>query len=146
MLGGPRAGAVPPIGLPQQPRSQHLPAPSFPLLQLTHLIPTQPHPTQSVTTPTHAPTSPSQAPSVSKPSQSNPSQRHNQNHLTPTPTPALSVFQPRQTNPKPPTPQTPYPLPLTQAMSVEGQVSRLVTEAVDHDNLARMYIWWMPWF
>ncbi|KAF5827558.1 kinase-like domain-containing protein [Dunaliella salina] len=31
-------------------------------------------------------------------------------------------------------------------LSVEGHVQRLVAEATDKDNLARMYIWWMPWF
>jgi serine/threonine-protein kinase ATR len=31
-------------------------------------------------------------------------------------------------------------------LSVEGHVQRLVAEAVDKDNLGRMYIWWMPWF
>lgn len=31
-------------------------------------------------------------------------------------------------------------------LSVEGQVHRLIAEAVSHDNLAKMYIWWMPWF
>lgn len=30
-------------------------------------------------------------------------------------------------------------------LSVEGHVQRLVTEAMDKENLGRMYIWWMPW-
>ncbi|KIZ00100.1 hypothetical protein MNEG_7860 [Monoraphidium neglectum] len=37
-------------------------------------------------------------------------------------------------------------IPTSQALSVEGQVARLISEAVDHENLGRMYIWWMPWF
>ena len=31
-------------------------------------------------------------------------------------------------------------------LSVEGQVHRLILEAVSHDNLGKMYIWWMAWF
>eukprot|EP00850_Spirogloea_muscicola_P009313 SM000052S17705 [mRNA] locus=s52:211237:225088:+ [translate_table: standard] len=31
-------------------------------------------------------------------------------------------------------------------LSVEGQAHRLITLAVSHDNLSKMYIWWMPWF
>lgn len=31
-------------------------------------------------------------------------------------------------------------------LSVEGQAHRLIAEAVSHENLGRMYIWWMPWF
>jgi serine/threonine-protein kinase ATR len=30
-------------------------------------------------------------------------------------------------------------------LSAEGQAARLITEAVDKENLGRMYIWWMPW-
>lgn len=30
-------------------------------------------------------------------------------------------------------------------LSVEGQVQQLVAEASSKDNLAQMYIWWMPW-
>ncbi|KAG6548304.1 hypothetical protein Mapa_010357 [Marchantia paleacea] len=30
--------------------------------------------------------------------------------------------------------------------SVEGQAHRLIEEAVSHQNLSKMYIWWMPWF
>ena len=30
-------------------------------------------------------------------------------------------------------------------LSCEGQAARLIAEASDHDNLGRMYIWWMPW-
>jgi phosphatidylinositol kinase/protein kinase (PI-3 family) len=30
-------------------------------------------------------------------------------------------------------------------LSVEGQAARLIDEATDHENLGRMYIWWMPW-
>jgi serine/threonine-protein kinase ATR len=37
-------------------------------------------------------------------------------------------------------------LPAAPPLSVEGQVARLIAEAVDHENLGRMYIWWMPWF
>ena len=37
-------------------------------------------------------------------------------------------------------------VPTAAPLSVEGQVARLVAEAVDHENLGRMYIWWMPWF
>ncbi|KAD2392970.1 hypothetical protein E3N88_39947 [Mikania micrantha] len=31
-------------------------------------------------------------------------------------------------------------------LAVEGQVRRLIAEAVSHKNLGKMYIWWMPWF
>ncbi|KAH9318621.1 hypothetical protein KI387_020390 [Taxus chinensis] len=31
-------------------------------------------------------------------------------------------------------------------LSVEGQANRLIAEAVSHNNLGKMYIWWMPWF
>eukprot|EP00897_Mesotaenium_endlicherianum_P000569 jgi/Mesen1/10512/ME000083S10013 len=31
-------------------------------------------------------------------------------------------------------------------LSVEGQAHRLIAEAVAHENLGRMYIWWMSWF
>ncbi|MCO5595170.1 hypothetical protein L7F22_049209 [Adiantum nelumboides] len=31
-------------------------------------------------------------------------------------------------------------------LSVEGQAHQLIAEAVSHENLGRMYIWWMPWF
>ena len=31
------------------------------------------------------------------------------------------------------------------ALSVEGQVQRLINEATDITNLSQMYIWWMPW-
>ena len=31
-------------------------------------------------------------------------------------------------------------------LSVEGQVHRLIAEAVSLENLGKMYIWWMPWF
>ncbi|KAL8172264.1 hypothetical protein V2J09_024068 [Rumex salicifolius] len=31
-------------------------------------------------------------------------------------------------------------------LAVEGQARRLITEAVSHKNLGKMYIWWMPWF
>jgi serine/threonine-protein kinase ATR len=31
-------------------------------------------------------------------------------------------------------------------LSVEGQVAALLAEAMNHENLGRMYIWWMPWF
>ncbi len=31
-------------------------------------------------------------------------------------------------------------------LSVEGQVQQLIAEASNKDNLAQMYIWWMPWF
>jgi len=31
-------------------------------------------------------------------------------------------------------------------LSVEGQAHRLISEAVSHTNLAKMYIWWMAWF
>ncbi len=31
-------------------------------------------------------------------------------------------------------------------LSVEGHAARLMEEAMDHENLGRMYIWWMPWF
>ena len=31
-------------------------------------------------------------------------------------------------------------------LGVEGQVSRLIDEAVDKGNLAAMYVWWMAWF
>ena len=31
-------------------------------------------------------------------------------------------------------------------LSVEGQANQLIAEAVSHENLGRMYIWWMPWF
>ncbi|GBG70226.1 hypothetical protein CBR_g6357 [Chara braunii] len=31
-------------------------------------------------------------------------------------------------------------------LSVEGQAHRLIAEAVSHQNLGKMYIWWMPWF
>ncbi|CAM6089350.1 unnamed protein product [Calypogeia fissa] len=31
-------------------------------------------------------------------------------------------------------------------LSVEGQVHRLIAEAVSLENLSKMYIWWMPWF
>ncbi|KAH7278933.1 hypothetical protein KP509_38G065100 [Ceratopteris richardii] len=31
-------------------------------------------------------------------------------------------------------------------LSVEGQAQQLITEAVSHENLGKMYIWWMPWF
>lgn len=34
----------------------------------------------------------------------------------------------------------------TLPLSCEGQAARLIDEAVDHENLGRMYIWWMPWF
>lgn len=30
-------------------------------------------------------------------------------------------------------------------LSCEGQAARLIDEATDHENLGRMYIWWMPW-
>lgn len=30
-------------------------------------------------------------------------------------------------------------------LSCEGQAARLIAEASDHENLGRMYIWWMPW-
>jgi hypothetical protein len=30
-------------------------------------------------------------------------------------------------------------------LSCEGQAARLISEASDHENLGRMYIWWMPW-
>ena len=30
-------------------------------------------------------------------------------------------------------------------LSVEGHVARLIEEATDHENLGKMYIWWMPW-
>ncbi|XP_074371417.1 serine/threonine-protein kinase ATR [Apium graveolens] len=31
-------------------------------------------------------------------------------------------------------------------LAVEGQARRLIAEAVAHENLGKMYIWWMPWF
>ncbi|KAI3955847.1 hypothetical protein MKW98_006207 [Papaver atlanticum] len=31
-------------------------------------------------------------------------------------------------------------------LGVEGQARRLIAEAVSHDNLGKMYVWWMPWF
>ncbi|KAL5561258.1 hypothetical protein UlMin_031005 [Ulmus minor] len=31
-------------------------------------------------------------------------------------------------------------------LAAEGQARRLITEAVSHKNLGKMYIWWMPWF
>ncbi|KAM6558479.1 hypothetical protein CsatA_027718 [Cannabis sativa] len=31
-------------------------------------------------------------------------------------------------------------------LAVEGQARRLITEAISHKNLGKMYIWWMPWF
>ncbi|XP_072968879.1 serine/threonine-protein kinase ATR [Typha angustifolia] len=31
-------------------------------------------------------------------------------------------------------------------LAVEGQVRRLIAEAVSHKNLGKMYIWWMAWF
>lgn len=31
-------------------------------------------------------------------------------------------------------------------LPVEGQARRLISDAVSHENLAKMYIWWMPWF
>ena len=31
-------------------------------------------------------------------------------------------------------------------LGVEGQVARLIDEAVDKGNLAAMYVWWMAWF
>ncbi|KAF9600434.1 hypothetical protein IFM89_009349 [Coptis chinensis] len=31
-------------------------------------------------------------------------------------------------------------------LAVEGQARRLIAEAVSHENLGKMYIWWMPWF
>ncbi|XP_024518074.1 serine/threonine-protein kinase ATR [Selaginella moellendorffii] len=31
-------------------------------------------------------------------------------------------------------------------LSVEGQAHRLIQEAVSHENLGHMYVWWMPWF
>lgn len=31
-------------------------------------------------------------------------------------------------------------------LSCEGQAARLLAEAADKENLARMYVWWMPWF
>eukprot|EP00871_Galdieria_phlegrea_P003003 jgi/Galph1/3703/GphlegSOOS_G2332.1 len=30
-------------------------------------------------------------------------------------------------------------------LSVEGQVERLISEAIDEENLSNMYIWWMAW-
>lgn len=30
-------------------------------------------------------------------------------------------------------------------LSCEGQAARLIEEASDHENLGKMYIWWMPW-
>ncbi len=46
---------------------------------------------------------------------------------------------PRHPNPLP----KPLHPPTPKALSVEGQVARLISEAVDHENLGRMYIWWM---
>ena len=31
-------------------------------------------------------------------------------------------------------------------LSVQGQVAALLAAAMTHENLGRMYIWWMPWF
>ncbi len=31
-------------------------------------------------------------------------------------------------------------------LSCEGQAARLIADAMDKESLARMYIWWMPWF
>jgi serine/threonine-protein kinase ATR len=28
---------------------------------------------------------------------------------------------------------------------LQGQAARLIEEASDHENLGKMYIWWMPW-
>lgn len=33
----------------------------------------------------------------------------------------------------------------TLPLSCEGQAARLIQEASDHENLGKMYIWWMPW-
>eukprot|EP00475_Leptophrys_vorax_P032402 TRINITY_DN49930_c0_g3_i1.p1 TRINITY_DN49930_c0_g3~~TRINITY_DN49930_c0_g3_i1.p1 ORF type:complete len:338 (+),score=81.80 TRINITY_DN49930_c0_g3_i1:151-1014(+) len=30
-------------------------------------------------------------------------------------------------------------------LSVQGQVNLLIEEATSHDNLAKMYMWWLPW-
>jgi serine/threonine-protein kinase ATR len=30
-------------------------------------------------------------------------------------------------------------------LSVEGHAARLIAEAVDKENLGKMYIWWMAW-
>eukprot|EP00300_Choanocystis_sp_HF-7_P008824 c16130_g1_i1.p1 GENE.c16130_g1_i1~~c16130_g1_i1.p1 ORF type:complete len:255 (+),score=57.86 c16130_g1_i1:107-871(+) len=32
------------------------------------------------------------------------------------------------------------------ALSVEGQVNELISQATDPDKLSKMYIWWMPWY
>jgi len=31
-------------------------------------------------------------------------------------------------------------------LSPEGHAHRLIEEAIDRENLGRMYIWWMVWF
>ncbi|MCL7051841.1 hypothetical protein MKW94_026365 [Papaver nudicaule] len=31
-------------------------------------------------------------------------------------------------------------------LAVEGQVRRLIAEAMSHKNLGKMYVWWMAWF
>ena len=31
-------------------------------------------------------------------------------------------------------------------LSAEGQAHRLIEEAIDKENLGKMYIWWMAWF
>ncbi|KXZ54940.1 hypothetical protein GPECTOR_3g11 [Gonium pectorale] len=34
----------------------------------------------------------------------------------------------------------------TLPLSAEGQAARLIAEATDKENLARMYVWWMAWY
>mmetsp|Transcript_43281 Transcript_43281/g.138235 ORF Transcript_43281/g.138235 Transcript_43281/m.138235 type:complete len:207 (+) Transcript_43281:80-700(+) len=35
--------------------------------------------------------------------------------------------------------------PASLPLSVEGQAHRLIEDATSHENLGRMYIWWMAW-